>query len=47
MGEIVRYENVYRLCHVREPEGIVVKLAEHLTSGRRGAPCPWTAPRVA
>ncbi|MDH6546953.1 catechol 2,3-dioxygenase-like lactoylglutathione lyase family enzyme [Streptomyces sp. SAI-208] len=30
VGEIVRYENVYRLCYVRGPEGIVVGLAEQL-----------------
>ncbi|SHK78880.1 VOC family protein [Actinacidiphila paucisporea] len=30
VGEIVRYENIYRLCYVRGPEGIVVGLAEEL-----------------
>ncbi|MET7746739.1 VOC family protein [Streptomyces sp. NPDC005385] len=30
VGEIVRYENVYRLCYVRGPEDIVVGLAEEL-----------------
>lgn len=30
MGEVVRYEDVYRLCYVRGPEGIVVMLAEQL-----------------
>ncbi|MFE3031763.1 VOC family protein [Streptomyces canus] len=30
VGEIVQYENVYRLCYVRGPEGIVVGLAEQL-----------------
>ncbi|MDH6514772.1 catechol 2,3-dioxygenase-like lactoylglutathione lyase family enzyme [Streptomyces sp. SAI-135] len=30
VGEIVRYENVYWLCYVRGPEGIVVGLAEQL-----------------
>lgn len=30
VGEIVRYEDVYRLCYVRGPEGIVVGLAEQL-----------------
>lgn len=30
VGEIVQYENVYRLCYVRGPEGIVVGLAEEL-----------------
>ncbi|MFF0189365.1 VOC family protein [Streptomyces sp. NPDC005244] len=30
VGEIVRYENIYRLCYVRGPEGIIVGLAEEL-----------------
>ena len=30
VGEIVLYENVYRLCYVRGPEDIVVGLAEQL-----------------
>ncbi len=30
VGEIVRYEDVYRLCYVRGPEGILVGLAEDL-----------------
>ncbi|MEU1476696.1 VOC family protein [Streptomyces sp. NPDC001668] len=30
VGEIVRYEDIYRLCYVRGPEGIVVGLAEEL-----------------
>lgn len=30
VGEIVRYENVYRLCYVRGVEGILVGLAERI-----------------
>lgn len=30
VGEIVRYEDAYRLCYLRGPEGIVVALAEPL-----------------
>jgi catechol 2,3-dioxygenase-like lactoylglutathione lyase family enzyme len=30
VGEIVQYENVYRLCYIRGPEGIVIGLAEEL-----------------
>jgi len=30
LGEVVTYEDVYRLCYVRGPEGIVVMLAEQL-----------------
>ena len=28
VGEVVAYEDQYRLCYVRGPEGIVVALAE-------------------
>ena len=31
VGEIAQYEDVYRLCFVRGPEGIVVGLAEQLS----------------
>ena len=31
VGEVVQYENSYRLCYVRGPEGIIVALAEELT----------------
>jgi catechol 2,3-dioxygenase-like lactoylglutathione lyase family enzyme len=30
VGEVVQYEDQYRLCYVRGPEGIVVALAEQL-----------------
>ena len=30
VGELAQYEDVYRLCYVRGPEGIVVGLAEEL-----------------
>jgi len=30
VGEIVQYENAYRLCYVRGPEGILIGLAEEL-----------------
>jgi hypothetical protein len=29
-GELERYEDSYRLCHVRGPEGIIVELAEQI-----------------
>jgi catechol 2,3-dioxygenase-like lactoylglutathione lyase family enzyme len=32
VGEVERYENVYRLCYIRGPEGIIVELAERLGS---------------
>jgi catechol 2,3-dioxygenase-like lactoylglutathione lyase family enzyme len=30
VDEVVRYEDVYRLCYVRGPEGILIGLAEQL-----------------
>jgi predicted enzyme related to lactoylglutathione lyase len=30
VGEIAQYEDIYRLCFVRGPEGIVIGLAEQL-----------------
>jgi catechol 2,3-dioxygenase-like lactoylglutathione lyase family enzyme len=30
VGEIVQYDDVYRLCFVRGPEGIIIGLAEQL-----------------
>ena len=30
VGEVVKYEDSYRLCYVRGPEGIMVALAEPL-----------------
>ena len=31
MGELAQYEDAYRLCYVRGPEGIVVGLAQQLS----------------
>ncbi|GGR76653.1 glyoxalase [Micromonospora fulviviridis] len=31
VGEVERYEDAYRLCYVRGPEGIIVALAEQLS----------------
>lgn len=31
VGEVVRYEDSYRLCYMRGPEGILVGLAEELS----------------
>jgi predicted enzyme related to lactoylglutathione lyase len=30
IGEVVQYEDMYLLCYVRGPEGIIVALAEQL-----------------
>jgi catechol 2,3-dioxygenase-like lactoylglutathione lyase family enzyme len=29
-GEIVNYQNLYKLCYVRGPEGIIIELAEKI-----------------
>lgn len=36
VGDVVQYENMYRLCYIRGPEGILIGLAEQLgqQSGR-------------
>jgi catechol 2,3-dioxygenase-like lactoylglutathione lyase family enzyme len=31
VGEVVQYEDVYRLCYIRGPEGLLIGLAEELT----------------
>ena len=30
VGEVVRYEDAYRLCYIRGPEGLLIGLAEQL-----------------
>jgi catechol 2,3-dioxygenase-like lactoylglutathione lyase family enzyme len=30
VGEVERYKDIYRLCYVRGPEGIIVELAERI-----------------
>ena len=30
VGEVVQYENIYRLCYIRGPEAILIGLAEQL-----------------
>lgn len=30
VGEVVQYEDIYRLCYLRGPEGVMVALAEQL-----------------
>src|ERR671918_2311986 len=30
VGEVVQYENTYRLCYIRGPEGILIGLAQEL-----------------
>jgi catechol 2,3-dioxygenase-like lactoylglutathione lyase family enzyme len=31
VGQIVQYEQIYRLCYIRGPEGILIGLAEEIT----------------
>ena len=33
VGEVVQYQDVYRLCYIRGPEGLLIGLAEELRSG--------------
>jgi catechol 2,3-dioxygenase-like lactoylglutathione lyase family enzyme len=35
MGTIHNYENMYKLCYVRGPEGMIVELAEKLESNKK------------
>ena len=30
VGEVAQYEDMYRLCYIRGPEGIIVALAQQL-----------------
>ena len=34
VDEVVQYEDVYRLCYIRGPEGVLIGLAEDLRSSR-------------
>lgn len=33
VGEVVQYQDSYRLCYIRGPEGLLIGLAEELKSG--------------
>ena len=35
VGEIAQYEDIYRLCFLRGPEGIIIGLAEQLSCSAR------------
>jgi hypothetical protein len=30
VGEVQNYEDIYRLCYIRGPEGIIVEVAERI-----------------
>ena len=34
VGEVVKYEDLYRLCYIRGPEGLLIGLAEQLSKNR-------------
>jgi catechol 2,3-dioxygenase-like lactoylglutathione lyase family enzyme len=34
VGEVVKYEDMYRLCYIRGPEGLLIGLAEQLGKNR-------------
>ncbi len=36
IGEVVQYQDMYRLCYLRGPEGIIVALAEELAGDMAG-----------
>ncbi len=33
VGDVVQYEDMYRLCYIRGPEGILIGIAEQLNAG--------------
>ena len=49
VGEIVQYEDTYRLCYLRGPEGVIVALAQDIGSTRKtsmvSASPPWSRTR--
>jgi catechol 2,3-dioxygenase-like lactoylglutathione lyase family enzyme len=42
IGEVTQYEDLYRLCYIRGPEGIIVALAEELENKSEVAGLPST-----
>ncbi len=30
VGDVVRYEDAYKLCYIRGPEGLLIRLAQEL-----------------
>jgi hypothetical protein len=37
VGDVAQYENMYRLCYIRGPEGILIGLAQELAPNVRRA----------
>ena len=42
VGELAQYEDSYRLCYVRGPEGIIVGLAEEQLRSAEATLHPWS-----
>ena len=40
VGEIAQYEDIYRLCFLRGPEGIIIGVAERLAEASGGTEAP-------
>ena len=38
VGDVVQYQDIYRLCYIRGPEGLLIGLAEELKATSRRAP---------
>lgn len=37
VGEVVQYENAYRLCYIRGPKGLLIGLAEELSNKNKAS----------
>jgi len=37
VGEVVNYEDMFRLCYVRGPEGMIIELAERIGAPTDGS----------
>ncbi|MCR6720962.1 MAG: hypothetical protein NVV59_11900 [Chitinophagaceae bacterium] len=37
MADVVNYQNIYRLCYIRGPEGILIGLAEQIGEDSMGS----------
>lgn len=47
VGEIAEYENLYRLCYLRGPGGIILALAEELGAAEEAKPQKPSKPKTA
>jgi catechol 2,3-dioxygenase-like lactoylglutathione lyase family enzyme len=44
VGEVVQYQDAYRLCYIRGPEGLLIGLAEELKAGPNQVVSASTSP---